>query len=805
MGHVFYKPTHKRRRTIMTKIPVLRACQLLLGAIFALFTIMSNATSSTLPNTVINRAGGISGLAFTPDGAYVYTANGNVIDMATFNLSTPIPGVPLNDPFSIAITPNGTTGYIVNQGNNTISIIDIATNTFTGNVADPHGIIPPQPGSSVFLQGIAITPDGSTAYITAKDEVYGLPISAYGVVFILDIATNTITGKVSDPDFTLNDPFPIAITPDGSKAYVVNEGYNVDNPGPCTISVLDIASNTITDEIYIADGLQISPYNGIVITPDGSTAYVTLNTSNDIIIIDVATNTQIGTITDSNFNGTAGIAITPDGNTLYVTSVTNVRPAPSVFIIDLTTNPATVVGSIVDTSNHPPKPSVTIAIPSNFTSNPYVVAQNFVESAGITYLIGYVPAPGILDPTFGNQGITLTPSSRQDFSKSLAVKSGGQIVLGGVTSLLDPQIFLAQYTVNGVLDTTFNSTGSTPGTQTLLVGSRTEGNALAIDSSGNILVAGFAIQSQTNMIVARYTSAGILDTTFNSTGYNTLSIGSGATANAIGLQSSGNIILAGTAVINGIPNIALARFTTSGALDTTFGTNGITTTQIGTFASIASVAIDSSHNIIVAGNANNQITVARYTPSGTLDNTFGTGGIVQPNIGSPAVAYSVIVDRITGSNHIVIAGSTKINGTNQSLIMRLTSTGTFDTSFNSTGYTITPIAYGSEFYTLVGNTSSSNTSYLTAGYANGAQSYQLSLAEYISNSATGVAVGQLNPAFGQSGVSLTNLGDVAYVKGSSLQPVPSSYPSEVYTFIVGGITNDTFFVGRYGCSLPPLI
>ena len=42
----------------MTKIPVLRACQLLLGAIFALFTIMSNATSSTLPNTVINATEG---------------------------------------------------------------------------------------------------------------------------------------------------------------------------------------------------------------------------------------------------------------------------------------------------------------------------------------------------------------------------------------------------------------------------------------------------------------------------------------------------------------------------------------------------------------------------------------------------------------------------------------------------------------------------------------------------------------------------------------------------------------------------
>jgi uncharacterized delta-60 repeat protein len=404
------------------------------------------------------------------------------------------------------------------------------------------------------------------------------------------------------------------------------------------------------------------------------------------------------------------------------------------------------------------------------------------------------PAPGSPDTSFGDQGFTVTPSSRQDFSNALAVQSTGQIIVAGTTTLLGPQLFLAQYTTAGILDTTFNSSGSTPGTQTLLVGSRTEGNALAIDSSSNILVAGFAIQSQTNMFLARYTSAGILDTSFNTTGYNTLSIGSGATANAIGIQSSGKIIIAGSAVINGIPNFAVARFTTAGALDTTFGTGGITTTQVNTLSAIDSLAIDGSDNIIVVGNANNQITIARYTSSGALDNTFGTGGIAQPNIGSPAVAYSVIID----GTFIVLAGSSQINGTKESLIMRLTSSGALDTAFNSTGYTITPIAYGSEFYALLRNNVSSPSLpyYVTAGYAIGMRSYQLSLAEYFQ---TGASAGQLNTAFGTNGISLTSLGNVAYLMSLQLQNT-SSIPGYI-PLVVAGITNKTFLLGQFGNSL----
>jgi uncharacterized delta-60 repeat protein len=717
-----------------------------------------------------------------------------------------------------AITPNGATLYAPTfNPPYEVAIINTATNTFTGNVTNPNFYNPPF---------IIMAPNGLNAYVVNSSPLFEeTPIS------IINVATNNCTGTINDSAYPVYNPSNMAITPDGTKAYIPTPGSPYIPAEEATICIADMTQNPPVTTGYVSDPHSFGgSINYVTIAPNGQIAYALATDLTQGYVINVATDTVIANISDPLFTlfHPSALAFSPDSTKAYICnggSISVVNVATNTITGTVSGLPAAAPSQVTFT----PDGSTAYACMSNQTVSIINVATNtvtgivqnsysgsspscitltpngqagYISSTNILVMY-YVPPLGVPDPLFGNQGFTITPYSRQDFSKALAIKSTGQIVLAGSVTLLGSQLFLAQYTTAGILDITFNSSGSTPGTQTLLVGSRTEGNALAIDSSGNILVAGFAVQSQTNMFLARYTSAGILDTSFNTTGYNTLSIGSGATANAIGLQTSGNIIVAGSAVINGIPNFAVARFTTSGALDTTFGTNGITTTQIGTLSSIASLAIDSSNNIVVVGNANNQITVARYTSSGALDNTFGTGGVAQPNIGSPAIAYSVIVD---GTSDIVIAGSTKINGTNQSLIMRLTSSGAFDTTFNSTGYNITPIAYGSEFYTLVRN---SSIYYLTAGYAIGAKSYQLSLAEYFRRTATGAAigpsVGTLNTAFGRTGVggvtgvSLTSLGNIDYLNSVALQP---NDPREGYTPIVAsGITNNTFLLGEFGNSI----
>lgn len=103
--------------------------------------------------------------------------------------------------------------------------------------------------------------------------------------------------------------------------------------------------------------------------------------------------------------------------------------------------------------------------------------------------------------------------------------------------------------------------------------------------------------------------------------------------NALALQSDGKIIAAGSASDGSGADFALARYNTNGALDASFGANGITTTAIGSSDSqIDALALQSDGRILAAGYSHNgsnvEFCLARYNADGSLDDTFGVGGIV---------------------------------------------------------------------------------------------------------------------------------------------------------------------------------
>lgn len=383
---------------------------------------------------------------------------------------------------------------------------------------------------------------------------------------------------------------------------------------------------------------------------------------------------------------------------------------------------------------------------------------------------------GQLDTTFGSSGLRSTPVSRQDNLTAITINPSDSIIITGVTQTTAPTIFLAQYTSSGTLDTTFNSGGSIPGTQTLLVGSRSEANAIALDASNKILIAGLAIQSQTNFLLARYTTAGVLDTTFNTTGYLTYSIGTGATATGVGVQSAGNIIVAGSSVNGGTPSFTLLRFTSSGSLDTTFGSSGITITQIGAINILNAITIQSDDKIVAIGSVDDNLTIVRYNANGSIDTGFGTSGIFQPNIDASVKGYDVALD---SSGNIIISASIVQSEILKSMVIRLTSSGALDTTFNTTGYVITAIVYGSENYSVAVQ---SDNKIIASGYTKGPLSNQLSIARYTTS-------GVLDATYGTSGVTVTDLSGDTAVYDVKLQSTNNA--------ITGGITNGTFFLQRY--------
>jgi uncharacterized delta-60 repeat protein len=206
-------------------------------------------------------------------------------------------------------------------------------------------------------------------------------------------------------------------------------------------------------------------------------------------------------------------------------------------------------------------------------------------------------------------------------------------------------------------------------------------------------------------IITRYTNVGTLDTgdgtaanpgfgdadSANSgrrLGYTIVSL-PGDVENPQGgiLDPNGNIL------IIAYYNIKMARLTPTGQLDTTFGNGGMTEIIIPEF-NVANAAFDSMGRILVAG-AEPGFKVARINSNGTLDTTFGSGGSVTYNISGAKrgrnAANVLATQWINGSERIVLAGgsSSGPSAVGTYALMRFTNTGTVDTTFGNNGVVLT--------------------------------------------------------------------------------------------------------------------
>ena len=234
-----------------------------------------------------------------------------------------------------------------------------------------------------------------------------------------------------------------------------------------------------------------------------------------------------------------------------------------------------------------------------------------------------------------------------------------------------------------------------------------EAYAVAIQDDGKIVVAGQAGNgSNWDFAVVRYTADGELDTSFSTDGKAAVHFEGNEYARAVAIQSDGKIVLAGWAEISGQNNnFALARFNADGTPDTSFSTDGKLHTRFGSsntaIQEATAVAIQSDGKIVVAGNGGNgtnrDFLVARYTTAGALDTSFGAdndssgapdGWRLTPVGSDNDRAYGVAVD---GSGNIVLAGETDASGGPDVAVVRYTSTGALDTSFDSDGKVTTAI------------------------------------------------------------------------------------------------------------------
>jgi YVTN family beta-propeller protein len=229
----------------------------------------------------------------------------SVIDTATNTVTATIAVVRGGGPTGVVVSPDGTRAYVTNQFDDSISVIDTASNSVVAT-------IPLAPFS--FAEFLAITPDGKSLYV---------PDSGQNTLQVVSTVTNSVTNTISLPGITS----AVAITPDGTRAYALLVG---------AVSVIDTATNTVVGSPIpvtsnAAGGLGNS---GIAVTPGGGDVYLVGGRLPDVPVIATASNTVATTIPISGSTFLFGLAITPDGGRVYVSNASTNH----VLVIDTATN-----------------------------------------------------------------------------------------------------------------------------------------------------------------------------------------------------------------------------------------------------------------------------------------------------------------------------------------------------------------------------------------------------------------------------------------------------------------------------------
>ncbi len=293
-----------------------------------------------------------------------------------------------------------------------------------------------------------------------------------------------------------------------------------------------------------------------------------------------------------------------------------------------------------------------------------VVVGHDSNGANLDFKVVRFNANGTLDGTFDSDGMVTTPVlSGSDVAYSVAIQTNGKIVVSG-RSDSDPvfvtSFAMVRYNADGSLDGTFDVDGIVivPGPGNAIT------DSLAIQADGKIVL-GHNIYTGSAYIltVLRYNMDGSPDTSFDGDGSVLTTVGTNVEQASVAIQADGKIVVACSSYTSNAAgyDFWVVRYNTDGSTDSTFGTNGLVVTPVGTGSSFdipKSIAIQTNGKIVVGGKSpngsNNNFAAVRYNTNGSIDSTWGTGGIVTTDLGGTAESINAIA--IQSNGRIVAAG-----------------------------------------------------------------------------------------------------------------------------------------------------
>jgi uncharacterized delta-60 repeat protein len=279
-----------------------------------------------------------------------------------------------------------------------------------------------------------------------------------------------------------------------------------------------------------------------------------------------------------------------------------------------------------------------------------IVLAGQTLATGSDFTVGRINADGSLDTTFSPPtGGTTVQFFGNDAAHAVFVQPDQSIVLAGYGGANSN---LAQTRVNstGGLDFNFGSLGTSEenlgGTEFAFGG--------ALQPDGKIITVG-STSLASDIGFSRINANGSPDTTVESNGAISLTVGGADTGRAVAVLQDGKILIAG----GGGPgnDMFVLRLNADATADTDFGNNGFTLVDFGGVDDARAIAVQANGKIVLAGSTNNggDMAVARLQPGGTLDTTFGNGGKRTIDFGRTDTAYGVGLQK---DGKIVVGGTT---------------------------------------------------------------------------------------------------------------------------------------------------
>jgi len=277
---------------------------------------------------------------------------------------------------------------------------------------------------------------------------------------------------------------------------------------------------------------------------------------------------------------------------------------------------------------------------------------------------------------------------------AVAEQSDGRLVVGGYgqSSLSSRDFAIARYDSDGSLDTTFGDEGLVMLDLDSDFRSMTD---LVVDSEDRIIAVGVRIEgfSDFDIAVFRFEPDGDLDPSFGISGYEIIDLGGNDVAQGVGVQSNGDIVIAGETTEGADPTEAfvLRLDGTDGELDLDFGTGGVAIDDLDSEdVSIREMSVDATDRLVVAGftlvgGVEYNFLAARFSVDGELDSDFGVGGVTTIDFGD--MDATAIAVAIQPDSKILLSGTAGDMIGRPAQIARLLDDGSLDPGFGEDGIT----------------------------------------------------------------------------------------------------------------------